>query len=114
MCERSLRMNIPASSRVGSIRVDDDKAMLVSKLPVWCARKVGLGGAGAVVGCDENWGVGGGCDLIRDIDVHANVGGVRAKIGDLLERSTEDGADSCEEPGERGSKFDHGVVDGDL
>jgi hypothetical protein len=101
--ERSLGRDIPASSRVGGLRVDDDETVLLSQFGVRRASVVGVGSALAVVDGNDDRGL--SSKLVRDVDVHlglrwvsvlvrsciaigerTNVGRVGSIVGDLLQR----------------------------
>lgn len=84
MCKRSLGVDIPAPSRVRRVGVDDDEPVLVGELAVGCAAEVCLGGTSAVMGSDENWGVGRGGNLVGNVNKHSDIGRVCAKVVDLL------------------------------
>ena len=76
-------VNVPASSRVGRIGVDDNEAVRISEVGVLGTLKVRLGGTRAVMhGDDERWWVG---QLRRLVDEHLYAGWVGAEVGDLLE-----------------------------
>lgn len=102
MGECSLGRDIPASSLVRGLGVDDDEAVLVGELCVGRTSVVGLGGTGAVVDGNDDRRL--SSKLVRDVDVHlglqwmsvivrrrngidrTHVGRVAAIVGHLLQR----------------------------
>jgi hypothetical protein len=66
--ERSLGRDIPASSRVRRLRVDNDETVLLGEFGVRRAGVVGVGSALAVVDGNDDRGL--SSELVRDVDVH--------------------------------------------
>jgi hypothetical protein len=101
--ESSLGRDVPASSRVWRLRVDDDETVLLGEFGVRRAGVVGIGSALAVVDGNDDRGL--SSELVRDVDVHlglrwmsvserscvaiderTNVGRVGSIVGNLLQR----------------------------
>jgi hypothetical protein len=66
--ESSLGRDVPASSRVWRLRVDDDETVLLGEFGVRRAGVVGIGSALAVVDGNDDRGL--SSELVRDVDVH--------------------------------------------
>jgi hypothetical protein len=100
--ERSLGRDIPASSLVRRLGVDDDETVLLGEFGVRRASVIGIGSALAVVDGNNDRGL--SSELVRDVDVHlglrcvsvserlynaierTNVGRVGSIVGHLLQR----------------------------
>lgn len=95
MSECRLGRDIPTSSRVRRLGIDDDEALRVGESLVRAVVVVSLGSAGAVVNSDDNGRVRG--NFVGDVDVHLDAAGVGAEVGDLLQRSSAGGAGQAEE-----------------
>lgn len=104
--EGSRRSNIPALARVGSLRVDDNEAILISKALVGGSRVVSLRCASAVVHGYENRRV--GLTVVWDVDVHESIGGVGAKVVDSLKGSREDSGGGGRKSGEKREELHFG------
>lgn len=81
-------MDVPAPAAIGSVGVDNDEAVLICKSGVLSSAEVGLCGAGTIMHGDDDGGVAG--DLVGYVDVRADVCGVGAEAGDLLQGGAED------------------------
>ena len=84
--ERRLGRDVPAASRVGRRRVDDNEAILVRQLGIWRARVVSLSGASAVVDGHNDWGL--GSKFGRDVDEHLRFGSIITEVRDLGKSGT--------------------------
>lgn len=112
--EGSVGVDIPASSAVGGVRVEDDEGLvLVGEVGVLGAAEVRLGSTRAVVHCDDQSRV--GDDASRLVEVHPHIGGVGAEAVDLLQLVLgSEGAADCEEQRcgddfEESEHFDRGI-----
>ena len=76
-------LDVPAPGHVGGVGVDEDEVVGVGV--GWEAGGGEEGGAGAAAGVhgDDDGGLGG--ELVRDVDVHVDFGGVGAEVVDFFE-----------------------------
>lgn len=72
MRQSRLGRNIPATTLIRRLGINDNKPMLVGEFGVGRAGVIGVSGAGAVVDRDDDGGLVG--EGVRDIDVHFCLG----------------------------------------
>ena len=83
MGKSGVGVDIPASSRVGGIGIDDDEAIRVRKIMVLSTRVIGLSSACAVMRRNEDRRR--TCKPIGVVDKHANFGGIGTKVSDFCQ-----------------------------